>query len=381
MGAAWRAWWVGDALGALVVTPLVLTVFRAPRARPSLREWVEATVVACALIVTAFIVFFDLVPTVHAVLLRQTYLPFPFLVAAALRFRQRGAALATAGISVVAVAGTVLGHGPFVLATLNQSLVSLQIFTGVVAVTFLLLASAMAQQKAATQLREDFLSVAGHELRTPLALALLQLQGAQRELEKMGSPPSVARAVASIKRLDHLTQQLLDVGHLAAGKLVLEAEPVELRSLIQDVVARVVESAPEPRPDVQVTGSPQVSGRWDRLRLEQVVTNLVTNALKYGQGKPIHIDLQCRDRDVIVRVLDGGMGIAPEKQQRIFERFERAAAPGDAGGWGLGLWIARKIVEDAGGRIRVDSAPGQGACFTVELPLKPTREHRVHAKG
>jgi signal transduction histidine kinase len=111
-----------------------------------------------------------------------------------------------------------------------------------------------------------------------------------------------------------------------------------------------------------------VKGFWDRLRLEQVVTNLISNAIKYGKGRPIEIETRPDGADAVLTVTDHGLGIAPEDQQRVFQRFERSRRTREYGGFGLGLWITRSIVEASGGTITVDSQPGQGATFTVRLP-------------
>ena len=120
-----------------------------------------------------------------------------------------------------------------------------------------------------------------------------------------------------------------------------------------------------------VRDEPHVVGHWDRERVEQAIENLVENAVKYGQGKPVEIDLRTDHGEVVLQVIDHGVGIDEDHQKRIFERFERAVSTRDFGGLGLGLWIARRVVEASGGRIAVRSAPGQGAEFTVRLPIRP----------
>jgi signal transduction histidine kinase len=120
--------------------------------------------------------------------------------------------------------------------------------------------------------------------------------------------------------------------------------------------------------EVSVDAELPVVGRWDRMRLDQVLTNLVTNAMKYGRGKPIEVRVVADGEQARVEVTDHGIGIAPEHQARIFERFERAVTPREYGGLGLGLWIVARVVEELRGRVRVLSAPGEGARFIVELP-------------
>jgi PAS domain S-box-containing protein len=226
-----------------------------------------------------------------------------------------------------------------------------------------------AELKASIQARDDFLSIAGHELRTPLSAMLMQIQAIERYGQKdparMGE--RLARAGNSGLRLARLINQLLDVSRISTGTLRLEPERVNLSDVVRDVVTRFLEaSASCP---IAIHDEGPVFGLWDRLRLEQVVDNLVGNALKYGQGKPIDVSLESGDAEALLRVIDHGIGIDEGHQKRIFQRFERAVATRDFGGFGLGLWISRQIVEASGGTIQVESMPGEGSIFTVHLPM------------
>jgi signal transduction histidine kinase len=227
----------------------------------------------------------------------------------------------------------------------------------------------------AIRLRDDFLSIAGHELKTPLAALLLQLGGLLRQLNK--EPPlerakvveRLGKATNHAGRLEALIDELLDVSRISSGRLKLERERLDLASLVEEIFARHTDDAARtgtPLALRRVGGS--VEGTWDRLRLDQVVTNLVGNALKYGRGKPVEVTVEGAAQVVRLAVRDQGIGIAPEHQERIFERFERAVADRSYGGLGLGLWITRQIVEAHGGSVRVESAPAAGSTFLVELP-------------
>ena len=228
------------------------------------------------------------------------------------------------------------------------------------------------EAQLAVQLRDEFLAIAGHELRTPLSALLLQVQGLARStrVEDVKVKERLEKAAASGMRLERLIGQMLDVSRMTAGRLRLDPEPTRLDALIREVVDRFAELAAESNSPVTLRLDP-VSGVWDRSRMEQVITNLFSNALKYGRGKPIEIDARSDGSDAMVRVTDHGIGIAAEDQKKIFERFERAPYTREYGGFGLGLWIARSIVESSGGRIAVESEPGKGATFTVHLPLHP----------
>ncbi len=229
----------------------------------------------------------------------------------------------------------------------------------------------------AVRLRDDFLSIASHELKTPLTPLSLKLQVLARlaDSEQSGElNRRLARDVETmrrqVKRLTYLINDLLDVTRISNGRMKLELEEVELAGLVRDVASRFEPEAErvEGKLDVHLDGP--LTGRWDRLRLEQVVTNLLSNALKYGPGKPIQVRLEAAGGLARLTVRDEGIGIEPEYLARIFEKFERAVSGRHYGGLGLGLYITRQIVNALGGRVAVESTPQQGAVFTVELPLR-----------
>ena len=231
--------------------------------------------------------------------------------------------------------------------------------------------------QAAVQIRDDFVAVAGHELKTPLAALMMQLQLLDRMMARDGDLTRVRERVEklsrSAERLDLLINQMLDVSRIASARLRVEPEPMDLCELVREVVERFSDTAARAHSRIVLSGESKLAGTWDRLRLEQVMTNLLSNAIKYGAGKPIEIDVRIESDEAVVQVTDHGIGIEIEQQKRIFERFERAVSSRDFGGFGLGLWITRQIVEASGGRIVVDSQPGNGACFTVRLPLSAER--------
>jgi signal transduction histidine kinase len=224
--------------------------------------------------------------------------------------------------------------------------------------------------KLALRARDDFLAMAAHELKTPVSAVLLQLQGLQRSLDKDPATASAAervgKAARTSLRLDRLITQMLDVSRITTAGLRLEPEDMDLSELVAEVVNRFAETKCEST--IAVECETGVTGHWDKLRVGQVVSNLVGNAVKYGMGKAIEVDLHTENSTAILRVEDHGIGIDAEHQQKLFERFERAVATRDYGGFGLGLWITREIVEASGGTVQVKSAPGQGSTFTVRLP-------------
>jgi PAS domain S-box-containing protein len=231
--------------------------------------------------------------------------------------------------------------------------------------------------KQAVALRDEFLSVASHELRTPVTSLQLAVQSALTVGSGSDAPPGFLRkalesAERQTRRLGRLVDALLDVSRIQAGRLELQREPTDLCVIVRDVVALLGEDARRAGCDVTIAtpvdGEPIV-GHWDRVRLEQVVTNLLSNAIKYGAGASIRVTVERAGGRARLAVRDRGIGVAPAERGRIFERFERAVSSKHYGGLGLGLYIVRRIVDAHGGAIGVESAPGAGAQFVVELPL------------
>jgi PAS domain S-box-containing protein len=232
--------------------------------------------------------------------------------------------------------------------------------------------------------RDDFLSVASHELRTPLTSLKLELANLAR-LAQRSEAGSGERLIAKVSKIDgqaerlhRLIRDLLDVSCIASGRLELHLEEVDLTQVAIDVGQRFHEEAERAGCAVVMRTEGALLGHWDRSRLEQVATNLVSNALKYGDCKPIEITTSAGDRDharLVVR--DQGLGIAPRDQDRIFGRFERAAPSRHFGGIGLGLWIVKQIVEALGGTVTVESELGSGSTFTVDLPRTHARDELI----
>lgn len=228
--------------------------------------------------------------------------------------------------------------------------------------------------REAIRVRDEFMSIASHELKTPLTALGLQVQSLQRKAESL--PDDTRKRVEAIgrhlSRLDHLIGNLLDVSRIASGRLTLERTEVDLAALVREVAARFEDEARRAGGTIEVSAEAPVIGDWDAFRIEQVVTNLVSNALKYGGSKPISVVVVGDAERAQVRVCDQGIGIATADVERIFGRYERAVSGRHYGGLGLGLYITNQIVTAHGGVITVESAPGAGACFTVDLPRRPS---------
>lgn len=224
--------------------------------------------------------------------------------------------------------------------------------------------------KQAIRARDDFLSIASHELRTPLTALKLRVQTLQRT-EQL--PPDLKKKVDSAARqtdrLERLIDNLLDVSRVTTGHLQLEPEPIDLAETVRDVADRLRDEAAVSGSELEVNAPDALAGTWDRMRLEQVLTNLISNAIKYGAGQPIRVSLERKGDSARLVVSDSGIGIAETDLERIFGQFERATQRPKSGGLGMGLYIAQQIVVAHGGTISVSSRPGEGAAFNVELPI------------
>jgi predicted ATPase/signal transduction histidine kinase/tRNA A-37 threonylcarbamoyl transferase component Bud32 len=226
----------------------------------------------------------------------------------------------------------------------------------------------------AVRLRDDFLSVASHELRTPITSLTLSVERLLRS-EATGKPlapealsSSLHRVQHSTQRLQRLTNELLDVARIEHGRLDLDPAAVELGALAREAADELRLELASAGCQVHIDADQPVAGVWDASRLQQVITNLLSNALKFGARRPIEIRVTGAGELAKLTVRDHGLGIEPSRQAVIFDRFERAVPTVHYGGLGLGLYIARRIVQAHGGDLAVESEPGHGATFTVTLP-------------
>ncbi len=229
------------------------------------------------------------------------------------------------------------------------------------------------QAKEEVRARDEFLSVASHELRTPVTALHVQLQLLQRVVERTGAPGPVKERVEAldrqVRRLADLVEALLDLSRIRLGRMELVREQVDVSELAREVAAPYQADLDLARgSSIRVVAPEPVIASLDRVRIEQVLANLLGNAVKFGEGKPVEVRVERSAGGVRVEVVDRGVGLPADQAERIFGRFERAAPAHHYPGLGLGLYVAREIVESHGGRIRARGEPGKGASFEVVIP-------------
>jgi PAS domain S-box-containing protein len=218
--------------------------------------------------------------------------------------------------------------------------------------------------------RDEFIAVAAHELRNPLNVLTLLWRLMDRKVDHSRTSAEGSlfeKSGAQLARLSSLVDRLLDVTRIRSGTFDLYLENFDLSGLIREVANRfTIENSTIP---ISLQLEPRIEGTWDRLRIDQVVTNLVSNAVKYGLENPIVISASRNDDQAIITVRDEGIGISPENLNSIFERFVRATTRSKHDGLGMGLWITKQILEAHGGTVTAESELGKGSMFTVRIPL------------
>ncbi|HWB76099.1 MAG TPA: HAMP domain-containing sensor histidine kinase [Nannocystaceae bacterium] len=230
--------------------------------------------------------------------------------------------------------------------------------------------------RASTVARDEFLSIVAHELRNPVSPIYMQVQ---TMMLKLRDDPAAIDAEWLRPRLDGFAERLdrflaaldriLDLAHISTGRLQLHPEPLQHHEIVAQSVEWHVREAAAAGCELRLALGADVRGVWDRLRVQQVCSNLLSNAIRYGAGSPIEIRTRALDGSVEISVRDHGPGIAYEDRQRIFERFERASAI--RGGLGVGLWLVERLCAAMGGTIAVDSKLGEGSTFIARLPRSP----------
>jgi two-component system, OmpR family, sensor kinase len=235
------------------------------------------------------------------------------------------------------------------------------------------LLEALDQAREAIAARDAFIATAIHELLNPMTPIAVQVARLREQAGNSGlQSEGLERLGLMVERYVQRARTLLEVSRINAGGRQLSPEPVDLSSLVQQTVERHAPIAEWSRCDLHVSIEPVVEGAWDRLAVEQIIENLISNAIKYGAGQPVRIEVKASESAAHVTIQDHGGGISGDDQARIFGRFEQAARSTGQGGFGVGLWVVRQLVEVMSGNITVASRLGEGSTFSVILPRDRT---------
>ena len=234
--------------------------------------------------------------------------------------------------------------------------------------------------RAAIAARDQFIAIAAHELRNPMTPIVGQVQLLVSRARREQASPALLRGLEMLEMaVDHYVKRattLLEITRLNAEQIPLQLSDFDLCELVRECVRKYQQLAARAGSTLHCDLSAPILGNWDRLATEQILDNLVSNAIRYGDGKPVTIEVQSDPDWVVVRVVDRGIGVALADRQRIFQRFERAAGMSRSGGFGIGLWLSSKLVQAQAGVLELESEPGSGSTFIVRLP----RDVGAHAK-
>jgi signal transduction histidine kinase len=386
----WRAWWLGDAIGVLLVAPVVLAWARRESLRLPTKRVIEAAALAVAVVVSSVLVF--VVLGSNGARFNEAYFLYPLLIWAAIRFGLRGAVSATFVVSVIAIWGTAAGQGPFVHSTLHGSLFALQTFMGVTAGTFLVLGASTSERQhsreelivahdtvaRANRAKAEFLAVMSHELRTPLnaiaGYAEILALGVAGSLTDRQSD-AITRIRRNQQHLLGLIDDVLSFARIEAGTTTIKARPVRITEAFEAIEPLVQPDLLHKQIDFEQKAlDPTLVLQADPVKLRQILLNIVGNAIKFTpSGGRIRLTASGAGKLVLITVTDTGIGVAADKLGAIFEPFYQvdAGTTREYPGVGLGLAIARDLAQAMGGEIYFDSTVGKGSVVSLTLPLAP----------
>ena len=389
----WRTWWLGDGAGDLIVAPLFLA-FRGAHEPPRwTRRTLEAVGLCVAVVVASLLIFLSL-PVSEAGRFVEASLLVPILMWGALRFGMMGATTTVFLASGIAVWGATLGRGPFVQATLSQSLLFLQSFMASTATAVLVVAGIIADRRRAYEaerasrlraeaaemeakrlagVQERLLAVVGHDLRNPLGAIVAGLslfKKHRRDRFEKWEEALLERQSRSAARMEEIIKNVLYFAVArTSGTIPVKAEPINMGEVCRQVIGEFEQVEPGRKVSLRVEGDD--SGEWDASRMAQVLSNLVGNALEHSpKDTPVDVRICGSAQNLVVQVHNAGPAIPSEALAEIFEPFKQGldGAPGAKANVGLGLYIVKEIVEAHAGKVDVCSREGQGTSFVVKLP-------------
>lgn len=390
----WFTWWMGDMAGVLVVTPLLLAFYNNRKIEFRPAQILETLFLVLVVLLVTVFAFGAMLPSQY----HLEYMLIPCLAWAAFRFGQRGATLLTAVVSATAISATIHGAGAFVTGSYNESLLALQAFMDVTAMTTLILSAvllerehrtaalvramkdaqeAQAEAAEANRTKSAFLANMSHELRTPLnhiigySDLLAEEAGDDRELM-----PDIRKINQAGKHLLGMVSEILDLSMLETGKLELTPNAFHIGALVNDLKTSFESAAQKNnnKATIQMSSDPGTMVA-DETRVRQVLWCILDNACKFTKDGSISLDVSRENvggRTVVKFIVaDTGIGMPDEQMEKLFRPFSQGSigTTKNYGGTGLGLAISKLFCDRMGGTIEVASAPGHGSTFTVTLPV------------
>lgn len=361
----WITWMFGNIISNALIAPFLLiwgTYFSFPQL--NLKKIIEGTLAITLLLLSCLLIF---------ITSSFSYMLFPPLIWIALRFSQRTTITAVITVACLAIIALSHGYGPFVKNNLRESLFYMQSFIGVIGLTALILSVNENEQKQLKKRKDEFISIASHELKIPITSMTIFLQLLERLSKKKGNEQALDLIQKTNKQMQKMTlliSDLLDVSKIQIGKLELKKEKIIINDLVHDVTENMQRILTNHM--IVIDGQSNKKIYADRERVSQVLTNLINNAAKYSPSAyKILVKIRTTKQTVIVQVTDFGIGIAEKDQQKIFERFFRVEGSDEKTypGFGIGLYIAREIIKLHNGMLWVDSIEGYGSTFSFSLPL------------
>jgi signal transduction histidine kinase len=376
----WRNFWLSQAMGGLIFGGALIAWQNdiRYRLRSLLNPRLEAISLLSIICMTTVLIYTPLARYNNSLVLKPYFL-FSLMIWAALRFDSLGAIVTNLVVGIVVIIGNLMGFLPVATVPADQRLVLHQFFALALGSTGLVIAAAIREKSEAIEARNEFLSIASHELKTPITSLKLQMHLFQKKLNALPEKRTsdleymvfMDKFRHQIARLVRIVDQLLDVTRIERRDISLDVEKFELSDLIRSLLLRLSNDLESAGCKVTVDLQPGITCFWDAFRFEQVLDNIISNAIKYAPDKPIAISAKEMVGVVLITIRDEGPGIDEARQPFIFNRFTRASQSSKIKGLGLGLFITRQIVEAHQGLIWVKSRMGQGTIFYLQVPSHP----------
>ncbi len=376
--STWVTWWIGDLISDLIVAPLIL-VWGSRKVINFQPKKVFEVLSAIILFTLTYLIIFGRVLSTPVGDRPLTYMLFPTFIWMALRFGQPGVVMASFVLSFLTTSATLQNLGPFARDNPSRDLLFLQLFMAIISSTSMILAAVIAERRLYERLKDEFISIAAHELKTPLTTLKGYNQLLTEHLKINHDKKALGytlKMVAPINNLTRLISDFFDVSKIQAGKLDLQKELFEFDDLVREVVEDMQQLSPKHK--IILSGKTKKQVLADRYRIDQVIINLISNAIKFSpKANKVQVSLATDQKSVNLTVRDFGIGILKRDLEKVFKRFFQANTQirQSVGGLGLGLYISSEIIKQHDGRIWVSSVKGKGSAFSFSLPINQTEKN------